>query len=139
MKRLILITEDPIDPGEFFQEPGRRSSGAAVTFVGLVREEEGEKKIEGINYEVYEEMAKLELEKLLDEAQGKWSLQKIIVLHRSGFVRAGEAAILVQVFSQHRGEAFEAVRYIIDRLKQIVPIWKNPIFNRTLRGLESEK
>lgn len=126
MKSLVVITEEPINPGEFFSERGGSSCGAAVTFVGMVRGEEGGKKIQGIEYEVYEEMARLEIERIVRELKGRWPVHKAVVLHRKGFVPTGEVATLVQVFSPHRREAFKAAQFIIGRLKEKAPIWKHP-------------
>lgn len=104
------------------------AAGALVDFWGVVRELEDGRKIEGIVYEAHREMALHQLEKIAELAMIDFPIQRLWVLHRIGFVRAGEASLLVRVACGHRGEAFQASQWIVDELKRRVPIWKRPRF-----------
>jgi molybdopterin synthase catalytic subunit len=102
--------------------------GAIVDFSGVVRESEDGREIEGIEYEAHGSMAEHQLKKIAQQALGNFDLRGVVIHHRVGFVRAGESSLLVRVTAQHRGEAFSASRWIVDELKQKVPIWKHPQF-----------
>ena len=99
-------------------------SGAAVRFTGTVRGEEDGRTIAGLEYEAYRPMAENQMRRIFEEIRDMHTFDDAVALHRVGFVPVGEAAILVEVRSKHRGVAFEAVRIFMDRLKQDVPIWK---------------
>jgi molybdopterin synthase catalytic subunit len=99
-------------------------SGAVVRFTGVVRDKEDGQSISGLDYEAYRTMAELQIRQILEEIRREYFFHEAVVLHRIGFVPAGEAAVLVEVRSSHRGEAFDAVRIFMERLKQDVPIWK---------------
>ena len=101
-----------------------RGSGAAVRFTGAVRGEEDGRTIAGLEYEAYLPMAENQMRRIFGEIRDMHTFDDAVALHRVGFVPVGEAAILVEVRSKHRGVAFEAVRIFMDRLKQDVPIWK---------------
>jgi molybdopterin synthase catalytic subunit len=99
------------------------SDGAYVLFVGVVRDHSKGRSVTGLEYQVHAPMAIAQLEKLVAEVQTRWDL-KAAVLHRYGYIPIGEEAVVVCVASSHRGEAFEACRWLIDTLKLNVPIWK---------------
>jgi molybdopterin synthase catalytic subunit len=121
----VLLTRARLEaPREDF-DPG---TGAIVNFWGVVRELEDGRKIEGIDYEAHEAMAKHQLQIVVDAAAENFQLKKVIAHHRVGFVRAGEASLFLQVSAQHRASAFEASQWIVDKLKRKVPIWKRPAF-----------
>ena len=102
-------------------------SGGVVRFSGIVRGEEAGKEIEGLVYEAYQPMAEKKIRQILEDLNSKHPFQKAAVLHRIGFVPVGEAAILVEVQSAHRGEAFAVAAEFMDRLKRDVPIWKSEV------------
>src|SRR5437867_12603708 len=102
------------------------AAGAIIEFWGVVRDVENGRKIEGIDYEAHSAMAEHQLRLIAEEAIGKFQLQRLIVHHRIGFVRAGEPSLFLRVASPHRAAAFEASKWIVDELKQKVPIWKRP-------------
>jgi molybdopterin synthase catalytic subunit len=104
------------------------SAGAIVDFWGAVRALEDGREIEGIDYEAHRPMAEHQLRLVTEAAVEKFQLKKIIVRHRLGFVHAGEASLFLSVSAQHRSAAFEASKWIVDELKQKVPIWKRPKF-----------
>ena len=98
--------------------------GAIVTFLGVVRAEEGLKEL---NVEVYEEMAEQELKKLEREAREKFNIEAVEIVHRAGSLKVGENIVVILVGAKHRKEAFQACEYLIDELKERVPIWKEEL------------
>lgn len=106
---------------DFVRCPG---SGGIVTFVGTVRDVSEGKQVEYLEYEAYEAMAAEKLQQVVDETCHRWPVQRIAIQHRLGRLEIGDDAVVIAVACPHRAEAFEACRYAIDRLKDIVPIWK---------------
>ena len=104
----------------------RPDCGATVTFTGTARDHaEGRPEVHRLEYEAYEEHAVRRMQALAAEARGRWSsIGRIALLHRTGEVALGDAAVVVAVSAPHRAEAFEAARWAIDELKATVPIWK---------------
>lgn len=100
--------------------------GAVVTFTGTVRDHsDGRQGVTELSYEAWEEQVSPVLSKIVEDARQKWSdLGRVVVLHRTGTLGLGEAAVLVVVSAPHRDEAFEAARYLIDATKAHAPIWK---------------
>lgn len=103
------------------------STGAWLDFWGIVRAEEDSSPILALEYEAHEEMARHQLEKILERLQGEHPLLAMLVVHRLGVVLVGEASLLVRIFSPHRGEALRACADFIDELKRWVPIWKHAV------------
>jgi molybdopterin synthase catalytic subunit len=104
------------------------SAGAVVDFWGVVRELEDGREIEGIDYEAHEAMAQYQMQIIADAAAENFRLSQVLLHHRIGFARAGEASLFLRVSAQHRAAAFEASKWIVDELKKKVPIWKKPRF-----------
>lgn len=104
-----------------------RETGAVVDFWGVVRATENDTQIAGLRYEAHREMAEHQLRLIADECLRTFELKLLLVHHRIGFVRAGEASLLVRVGSRHRAVAFQASAWIVDELKKRVPIWKHPV------------
>jgi molybdopterin synthase catalytic subunit len=104
------------------------ASGAIVDFRGIVRKLEDDREIEGIDYEAHNEMAEHQLRLVANVAVEKFRLKRVVLHHRIGFVRAGEASLFLRVSSPHRSAGFEASKWIVDELKKKVPIWKRPRF-----------
>jgi molybdopterin synthase catalytic subunit len=104
------------------------SAGAVLDFWGVVRELEDGRKIEGIDYEAHAAMAEHQMKVIADAAAETFRLNQVVLHHRIGFVRAGEASLFLRVSAQHRAAAFEASKWIVDELKKKVPIWKKPRF-----------
>lgn len=98
--------------------------GGIVTFVGTVRDMSEGKRVRFLEYEAYEPMAIEKLEQVRDEVCERWPVLAIAIQHRVGRLEIGDDAVVIAVACPHRGEAFEACRYAIDRLKEIVPLWK---------------
>jgi molybdopterin synthase catalytic subunit len=123
----LVITSEPIDETALASARAASvTSGAVVTFRGVVRGVEDGRPIQGIRYEAFEEMARSEFGKLFEEAGRRWPLESIRLVHRIGPVAAGDASLWVEVAAPHRGEALAACGWIIDEMKRRVPVWKRP-------------
>jgi MoaE-MoaD fusion protein len=123
----LLLANEPIDDAEATLGKFDGEAGAVVTFWGIVRDLEDGKPIRALEYTAYHEMAEHQFRKLLIETHQKWELKRIRLIHRLGFIAVGEPSLLVRVEAAHRGEAFAAAQFIIDELKQKVPIWKKAV------------
>lgn len=124
MKERVEITREPIDVAEATAAVGDPSGGATVVFLGTTRDHNDGRRVISLEYEAYREMALSEMRKLVREAARRWNILAAAVIHRVGEVRIGEASVVVAVSAAHRDEAFSAARFLIDRLKEVVPIWK---------------
>lgn len=120
----ISILEEPIDYTALTEQVRSHDCGAVVLFMGTVREMTQGKQTVALDYEAYPEMAYKTLQQLIDEARAQWNVHSIGIEHRVGHLTLGEISVAIAVSSAHRKEAFEAGRFLIDRLKEIVPIWK---------------
>ena len=131
MKKELQITEQPIDQSRLVAE--RRvppDCGAVVEFLGVVRDLEDGQSIAALEYEAYREMAEFQFHKIMDETLKQFPIFSLRVIHRIGLIRVGEPSLYVCTIAGHRGEAFAASQYLIDRLKQVVPIWKKAVPDR---------
>jgi molybdopterin synthase catalytic subunit len=131
----VLLTQAPLKAPEADVDssaPLRTSlpAGAIVDFWGVVRKVENGGEIEGIDYEAHGAMAEHQLAMIAEKAVAKFQLARVVIHHRVGFVGVGEASLFLQVAAEHRGAAFEASKWIVDELKQKVPIWKRPKFEK---------
>jgi molybdopterin synthase catalytic subunit len=103
--------------------------GAVATFIGVVRDNNLDRRVTHLEYEAYEPMALKALEQICQEAGREWPGTRLAVHHRIGRLAIGEASIVIAAASAHRAAAFAASRYVIERVKQIVPIWKHEFFD----------
>ena len=125
----VVIQQEPIDLAHVMSQAGTDSDGAVVVFIGRTRNNSNGRTVERLEYQVYSEMAHKELRKAADDASARWSLNSCIVVHRYGPVGVGEASILIAASAPHRGDAFHAAQYIIDTVKEKVPIWKKEFYS----------
>jgi molybdopterin synthase catalytic subunit len=102
--------------------------GGIDVFIGTVRNATKGKPVVRLEFEAYDQMAISEMGKIAQQALAKWPIQKLLIHHRTGVLQIGEIPVVIAVAAAHRDAAFEACRYIIDTLKQTVPIWKKEIF-----------
>ena len=121
----VSITQSPLELPARENDP---ASGAIVDFWGIVRVLEDGREISGIEYEANHPMAEHQMRSLAEAAMARFGLAKVLIRHRIGFVPAAEASIVVRVESARRAAAFDANQWIMNELKQTVPIWKNPVF-----------
>ena len=121
---MISIVTEKIDTHSLLESVSSPKSGASVLFVGTTRQFTGERETTFLSYECYQEMAVAKLQELCQRALDKWPIEKCGVVHRIGEVAIEEASVAVAVSSPHRKEAFEAAEWLMERLKQEVPIWK---------------
>lgn len=121
---MIEITDKPIDVQRVIDAAKSPDCGAVSVFIGTVRNNSRGRKVNALEYQVYEEMAVKMIGKIIDEIKSKWDVHKAAVSHRSGRMEIGEVSVVVAVSTPHRKDAFPACQYAIDRLKEIVPIWK---------------
>jgi molybdopterin synthase catalytic subunit len=121
---MIELTAIPIDSAALLQRAQSPEAGAVVMFLGVSRRITAGRETVQLTYDAYEEMAAKELERLETEARQRWPVVECSIVHRQGLVPLGEASVAVAVASAHRREAFEAGQWLIDTLKQRVPIWK---------------
>ena len=103
-------------------------AGAVIIFCGDVRNHSQQKEVSYLEYEAHETMALKQISRIIDEAQQKWEIHAVEVIHRFGKLRLKASSIAIAVSTSHRGDAYEASRYIIDTIKHSVPIWKKEHF-----------
>ena len=127
MEPLIQLTHEPLDRAALVAAVSHPSVGGVVVFEGVVRDTARGKQVRYLEYEVYEEMARQQIQAIIVEAQQRWGVERVAVAHRFGRLEIGEASVIIVVATPHRGEAFDACRYIIDTLKTTVPIWKKEV------------
>jgi molybdopterin synthase catalytic subunit len=123
MKRELTLTHDP------FAESAPQMSdgmGAVVTFHGVVRGTEDGEAIAAIDYEANEEMAQHQFGLIFNAIEERWPVESVRLVHRLGVVPANEASLRVEIMAPHRAEAFEACQFLINEMKDKVPIWKRP-------------
>ena len=121
---MFEIVEEPIEISRLVAAVGRPGAGAIATFIGTTRDNNSGRRVTRLQYEAYPAMAIREMRRIGDEAMARFSAQAIAIVHRIGVVEIGEASVAIAVSAAHRGAAFDACRFAIDRLKEIVPIWK---------------
>ena len=121
---MIKITTQKIKTDEVLASVQSELAGAAVLFVGSTRQFTNRKETTKLEYECYEAMAIKKMEELRGLAMEKWPIEKCSVVHRIGLVELGEASIAIAVSTPHRVASFAAAEWLVDTLKQQVPIWK---------------
>lgn len=121
---MFEIIESPISVQKVTEQVMHRNAGAVVNFIGTVREITKGRKTLYLEYEAYVPMAKAKLEQIGREIEEKWPGAKSAIVHRIGRLEIGEAAVVIATSSPHRADAYEANRYAIERIKEMVPIWK---------------
>jgi molybdopterin synthase catalytic subunit len=121
---MIEITESPIDHAAVTERVRAAHAGAVCTFLGTVRDLTGDRKTVSLQYEAYGEMALKKLAELESEARRRWPIVELALVHRTGDLGPGEVSVVIAVSTPHRHQAFDACRWLIDTLKEVVPIWK---------------
>ena len=121
---MISLTHSPIDPSAILAQVASNDAGAVVLFLGTTREFTKGRQTASLDYECYPQMAEAKLAELEAQAREKWPLVHVSIVHRLGRLGLGEASIAIAVSSPHRQAAFEAGKWLIDTIKEDVPIWK---------------
>ena len=124
----IQISPTPINIQSCINWIMSPESGGIDVFIGTVRNATKGKTVVRLEFEAYENMALAEMEKIAQQVFAQWPVQKVLIHHRTGVLEIGEVPVVIAVSAAHRAAAFDACRYIIDTLKQTVPIWKKEIF-----------
>ncbi|HEX3409659.1 MAG TPA: molybdenum cofactor biosynthesis protein MoaE [Candidatus Binataceae bacterium] len=124
----ITIGRAPVDVAVLEWAVADPAAGATVTFAGTTRNGNAGRSVLRLEYEAYEPMALSEMRKLAREAGERFEIVRIAIQHRIGLVEIGETSVAIAVSAAHRAAAFEACRFAIDRLKEVVPVWKKEYF-----------
>ena len=125
---MFEITDRTLDPAKLVEAVRKDESGAVALFYGVVRNENLGRAVLWLEYDAYPEMAIKKMKEVADEVREKFAVLDVGVMHRTGRLEIGETSLLVAVSSGHRKEAFEACHYAVDRIKQVVPVWKKEVF-----------
>ena len=121
---MIQLTSKSINTAQLLDSVASHEAGAIVLFVGVTREFTSGRQTDSLDYEAYPEMAEQELRNLENEARRRWPIVGCMIVHRLGHLELGEASVAIAVSAPHRRDAFEAGQWLIDTLKERVPIWK---------------
>jgi len=119
------LTRDPISVESLMMAVQSPERGGTCVFLGTVR---NDGRVTGIEYSAYNEMALAEMTRMLDEARARWPEARVAMQHRLGLIPVGEASIAIAAAAPHRDEAFAACRYVIEEVKQRLPIWKKELY-----------
>jgi molybdopterin synthase catalytic subunit len=129
MTPVTLITTEQLDVTALVRLVSAENTGAVTTFLGLVRDHNQGRRVSHLIYEAYEPLADRALSLIVDEARDQWPSATLAVHHRVGRLDIGDASVVIAAASPHRADAFAVCRYAIERVKQIVPIWKHEYFD----------
>jgi len=125
---MFRVTDQPLNLQElvdFVSDPG---AGAIATFVGTTRNSNEGRRVVALDYDAYPEMAEKELRRIGGDANKKWQLCRMAIVHRIGPVQITQASVMIAVSSAHREAAFAACRFAIEEIKKTVPIWKKELY-----------
>jgi len=125
---MFKITAEVIDTQSVIRAVEADDAGAIVHFLGTVRNNTGGRRTLYLEYEAYAPMAEKKMAGIGHESREKWGLDRVAMIHRVGRVEIGEVSVAVAVASPHRSDGFEACKYAMDRLKQVVPVWKREVW-----------
>ena len=127
---MFAIVDEPINVGAVISSSRRPDCGAISTFIGTTRIDEVDgSRVEYLEYEAYRPMADRKLEEIGTEIRERWDVREVSIVHRLGRVDPGEPSVVIVAAAPRRGPAFEASRYAIERIKEVVPIWKREVWS----------
>ncbi|MCY4399538.1 MAG: molybdenum cofactor biosynthesis protein MoaE [Gemmatimonadetes bacterium] len=118
------VTYDPIDSSDVLERVGTPEDGAVALFLGIVRNSNDDRPVAGMEYEGYADMAREQLAVIVTEAAERADSDRVAAVHRLGELAVGEVSVAIAVSAPHRGEAFDAARFVIEEIKTRLPIWK---------------
>jgi molybdopterin synthase catalytic subunit len=125
---MFRVTDKPIDLKELVDYVSDPEAGAIASFIGTTRNNNEGRKVIGLDYDGYSEMAEKELARIGEDAKTKWPICRMAIIHRLGPVRITEASVIIVVSAGHRDAAFAACRFAIEEIKKTVPIWKKEVY-----------
>jgi molybdopterin synthase catalytic subunit len=134
----VRVEREPIDVARLLAFVQAPSLGGVALFLGTVRDHRAGRAVARLEYEAYPEMASSELRKIAEEARARFGVARVAVVHRTGRLEIGETSVAVAVGSEHRREALEACRFVIDTLKRTAPIWKREVYADGAAWIEGE-
>src|SRR5438067_9729629 len=123
------IVDGPIEAIALEDAVRTDADGAVIVFRGVARRYSRGREVVHLEYEAYPEMAEKVMAEIGDEIKTRWEISEVAIVHRTGVLEIGQASVVIAIASPHRGEAFAAGQYAIDRLKQVVPIWKKEVWS----------
>ena len=126
---MYKVVEGPIDELALEQVVRTDADGAVIVFRGVARRQSRGREVVHLEYEAYPEMAEKVMAQIGEEMKSRWPITSVAIVHRTGLLEIGQASVVIAVSAPHRGEAFAASQYAIDRLKQVVPIWKKEVWS----------
>ena len=126
---MFRIVDGPIDEVALENQVRTDADGAVIVFRGVARRQSRGREVVHLEYEAYPEMAEKVMAQIADEIKGRWPVSGVAIVHRTGVLEIGQASVVIAISAPHRGEAFLAAQYAIDRLKEIVPIWKKEVWS----------
>lgn len=130
MVKLFEITTEKLSVDDVVARLADPAIGGISVFVGVVRGNTDGREVRYLEYEAYPEMAEGMLRQIGDEIQARWqTIQQVAIVHRVGKLEVGEISVVIALSAAHRPELFDALHYAIDRLKEIVPIWKKEVWS----------
>ena len=125
MTEILRLQEEDFDIGALLSKTRDKADGAQLVFVGCVRDD----GLEALEIEAFVPVAETDLQRIADECREKFGVRAVHIIHRYGHLKVGENIVIIIVCSAHREEGYEASRYAIERLKELVPVWKQEIVN----------
>jgi len=125
---LFEVTRDPLDPARVAEHVQRPEAGAVALFYGIVRDNNLGRRVLYLEYDAYPEMATKVMREIAEDIVESFGVVDVAIQHRIGRLEIGETSLLVAVSSAHRREAFESCHELVDRFKEIVPVWKKEVF-----------
>jgi len=135
---LFELTANPLDATRLVEHVRRDEAGAVALFHGVVRNENMGRRVLYLEYDAYPEMATKVMRRIAEEVAAKFPVTEIAIQHRTGRLEIGETSLLVAVSAPHRKEAFAACHALVDRFKEVVPIWKKEIWEGGEEWIEGE-
>lgn len=135
---LFEVVAEPLDPERLVAHVRKDEAGAVALFYGVVRNENMGRKVLYLEYDAYPEMATKQMRQIADQAKGQWPITDVAMQHRTGRLEIGETSLLIAVSSPHRKEAFDACHALVDRFKEVVPIWKKEVWEGGEEWIEGE-
>lgn len=125
---MIKIVNKAIDLQKVIDDARGDEFGALSVFIGTVRNKNEGKRVKGIIYECYKEMAEKHLKDIEKEIKEKWSPVRVSIVHRVGKLKVGEVSVVIAIGTPHRADSFSACRYAIERIKEYLPVWKQELY-----------